>query len=252
MRSMKNKKYTFGDVTFEIESPVELDDTNDCCEFISERKTDCLIRVCIVPGNETNRKSERDGGVITRHLAEKYAGGMNIASLLATSEAAFVFPEHDAFILHASYIVHEDQAILFTAPSGTGKSTQAEFWRTERSAEIVNGDRVLITRRNGRYYANGIYASGTSGICKNKTVPIRAVVLLEQAETNAVNEIPPRLLFMRILCECSYDIKSKAQCEKITGLVADMINTVPVFCYGCRNNPDAVDELERILSWKKE
>lgn len=248
---MKNKKYTFGDITFEIDSPVELEDKNNCSAFVSEKDTDYRIRIRLLEAKESSREVEREGRIITRYVAETYATGMSIASLLSFTKAAYIFLEHDAFILHASYIVHEGQAILFTAPSGTGKSTQAEFWRAERDAEIVNGDRVLVTRRNGKFYANGIYASGTSGISKNQTAPIRAVVLLDQAEENTFHEIPPRMLFMRILCETSYDMKNREQCEKITELVSDMINTVPVFCYKCRNNPDAVAALERILSWEK-
>ena len=158
---------------------------------------------------------------------------------------------HDAFILHASYIIYQEEAILFTAPSGTGKSTQADYWNSERGAEIINGDRVLVTKRNGQFYANGIYASGTSGISKNQTVPIRAVVLLEQGESNTVNAIPPRMLFLRILCECSYNMNDTEQCEKITELVADMINSVTTLCYRCKKSPDAVEALERVL-WNRE
>lgn len=253
MCNMKNKKYTFGDITFEIESPILHEDKNTCEAFLSDRETDCLIRVCLCEEDAApDCKTERHGNVITRHLTEKQASGMSVSSLLASSEAAFVFPEYDAFILHAAYIIYEGQAILFTAPSGTGKSTQAEFWKTERGAEIVNGDRVLITKRNGRFYANGIYASGTSGISRNATAPIRAVVLLEQGADNEQLPVPPRMLFLRTLCECSYDVKNKEQCEKITELVSDMINALPVVCYSCRNNPDAVDSLERTMLWKKE
>ena len=249
---MKNKKYTFGDVTFEIESPYRHEDRN-CAAFLSEREAEYLIRVCPREGEPGYAcKPRRNGNVITLYLPESYAMGSHVASLLAASGAAFIFPEHDAFVLHAAYVLHEGQAILFTAPSGTGKSTQAEFWRTERGAETINGDRVLITRRGGRFYANGVYASGTSGICRNVTAPIRAVVLLEQSEDNALHDVSPRMLFLRILCECSYDMKNQAQCGLITELVSDMINSLPVICYGCRNHPDSVEALERILSWKKE
>lgn len=249
---MKNKKYTFGDVTFEVEIPVALSDRDNCEAFLSDCGTDILIRAAVTEADRLpEKKAERNGCVITRYLSAKHAKGMSIASLLASSDAAFVFPEYDAFILHAAYIIHEGRALLFTAPSGTGKSTQAEFWRAERGAETVNGDRVLVTRRGGQYYANGIYASGTSGISKNITAPIGAVVLLEQSESNVQRVIPARQLFLRILCECSYDMKDRAQYEKITELVSGMINTVPVLCYGCRKHPDAVAALERILSWKE-
>lgn len=249
---MKNKKYTFGGVTFEVESPYELADKNNCSSFLSNEETDYLIRVIPTDSDtEVREQVKRNGNIISRFIKSKYSGGQNIASLLASSEAAFLFPKHDAFILHASYIIIGRKAILFTAPSGTGKSTQARFWRDERGAEIINGDRVLVTRRDGVFYANGIYACGTSGICHNRTAPIAAVILLEQGDENEQSKIAPRKLFLRILCECSYDMKDLEQYEKITELVSDMINSVPTLCYRCRKSPDAVEALEKIL-WKKE
>lgn len=252
MSNMMNKKYTFGDVTFEIERALDEQAEDNCAAFLSDKDADYLIRVLPMVGEGQKGKNlEKKGNVITRYVKKEYFAGLNTASLLATSEAAFLFPDHDAFILHASYVLYNGQALLFTAPSGTGKSTQAEYWREERGAEIVNGDRVLITRRNGRFYANGVYACGTSGISKNVSAPIGAVMLLEQGAQNEVNEIPARLLFLRTMCECTYNMKDDGQYEKITELVSDMINSLPVLCYRCRKSPDSVAALERIL-WNKE
>lgn len=248
---MKNNKYTFGDITFEVESPFKLQENGRCEAFRSEKETDYLVRVVDVGERaETDCKPEKNGNVFTRYM-RSCPVGLSVTSLLATSDIAFVFPDHDAFILHASYIIYNRMAILFTAPSGTGKTTQAKYWEAERGAEIVNGDRVLITRRNGKFYANGIYVCGTSGISKNVTAPIEAVVLLEQGESNVQKVVPSRMLFLRILCECSYDMQNNGQYEKITELVSDMINSVPTLCYSCQKSPESVEALEKIL-WKKE
>ena len=55
--------------------------------------------------------------------------------------------------LHSSYIIYHDKAILFTGPSGIGKTTQAELWRDYQGAEIINGDVTLIRKWDGRYCA---------------------------------------------------------------------------------------------------
>lgn len=247
---MKNK-YTFGDVTFEIESPYELADKNGCSAFLSEREADYSIRLIPVERcGEQGELFERNGRSISVFVERKYAGAQSAVSLLTFCNAAALFPEHDAFILHASYIIRDGAAILFTAPSGTGKSTQARLWQEERGAEIVNGDRVLITRREGTFYANGIYVCGTSGICRNRTAPIAAVVLLEQGEENEECKLPPIKLFLRILCECSYDMHQLPQYEKVTELLSELISTLPTLCYRCKKSPDSVEALEKIL-WKR-
>jgi hypothetical protein len=248
---MQKHNYTFGDVTFAIESAFDQGWQENCAVFRSEQEANYRIRLLPSDGEKDSNTLERTGNVITRYLPKEHFAGLHTASLLSTSEAAFLFLNHDAFILHASYILHNGQALLFTAPSGTGKSTQAEYWRQERGAEVINGDRVLITRRNGRFYANGVYASGTSGISKNKTAPVGAVILLEQGHQNEVCDTPARLLFLRILCECAYNMKDDVQYDKITELVSDMINSLPVICYRCQKSADSVAALERIL-WNKE
>ena len=251
---MNNRKYTFGDITFEIDSPIPLKEDKTLETFRSKQDTDYLIRVCSYGNKETDldKTTVRNGNTITCFVKDEYIKEITIASLLASYGMTHLFMEHDAFILHASYIINNGEALLFTAPSGTGKSTQASLWQEFRGSEIINGDRVLITKRNGQFFANGIYVSGTSGICGNKSVPISAVILLEQHKTNQRMEIPARMLFLRILCECTYNMNDRKQCEKITEIISDMINTLPVICYGCTNTSDAVDALERILLWKKD
>ena len=51
---------------------------------------------------------------------------------------------HNSFILHSAYICVNGKAVLFTAPSGGGKSTQAKLWADHRGARTINGDRTLL------------------------------------------------------------------------------------------------------------
>ena len=89
-------------------------------------------------------------------------------------------------VLHSSYVAVGDRAILFAGFSGQGKSTQAELWRQYRGAEIINGDRALIFRRKGSWYAGGLSVCGSSQICVNRTVKIAALILLEKSKKNVV------------------------------------------------------------------
>ena len=69
------------------------------------------------------------------------------------------------FVFHCSFVARDNGAILFTAPSGTGKSTQADLWRDFRNAEIINGDRAAVCVKEGRVFAEGIPFSGSSSHC---------------------------------------------------------------------------------------
>ena len=91
-------------------------------------------------------------------------------------------------VFHASYIGCAGGGILFTAPSGTGKSTQAELWRVHRGARVHNGDKAGVTLRETPM-AHGVPFSGTSKICENVSLPLRVVVVLSQAPENTVRRL---------------------------------------------------------------
>lgn len=250
---MYQKTYSFGGVYFRVVSETPLVLTPKMETFLTADTSAPDYTLNVMPAEDdtaTDITFVRSGTDFTVYIPAGYMDSVGIRSILTVIRAANLFLEHDGFILHASYIIHEGRAILFSAPSGTGKSTQANFWETERGAEIINGDRVLITRRNGQFYANGIYAAGTSGICHNKTAPICAIVYLEQGKENELVSLPPHQMFLRLICQCTFDAESESQYNRITSLVSDLINTVSVCCYRCRFHPDSVAALERLL-WNK-
>lgn len=100
-----------------------------------------------------------------------------------------VFLHGQSPILHASYIDIGGEALLFTAPSETGKSTQAQLWCEYGGAELINGDRVLLGEKKGVWHAYGYPNCGSSEICLNRTLPVRAIVVLQQGEENRVEEL---------------------------------------------------------------
>ena len=86
----------------------------------------------------------------------------------------------DEMVLHCAYVEYEGEAILFSAPSETGKTTQADLWAKHRGSRTVNGDRALLGKTGGRWTAQGWPVCGTSEVCHNESIPIRAVVMLSQ------------------------------------------------------------------------
>ena len=95
---------------------------------------------------------------------------------------------HDALVFHASYVAERGQAILFTAPSQTGKSTQAALWEAHRGAHILNGDKAAVSLGE-QPMVHGMPFCGTSGICENVSLPLRCIVVLSQAKENTVRRL---------------------------------------------------------------
>ena len=151
-------------------------------------------------------------------------------------------------VLHGSYILYCGMGIVFSAPSGTGKSTQAALWERFRGAEIVNGDRCLLRMdEDGNPWVHGICYSGTSRICKNVSAPLHALVLLGQSPENRIRIAKGLEAFRFLMPQCAYRVWDKWDVTNVTKILSNVLSAVPVFLLECRPDESAVETLERML-----
>lgn len=97
----------------------------------------------------------------------------------------------ETLLMHASAVEHNGKAVVFTAPSGTGKTTQAELWATNLGAKILNGDKVFLKQETDGIHAWGSPWKGSSPYGCNESAPLQAIVVLEQAEANKIKKLDP-------------------------------------------------------------
>jgi hypothetical protein len=154
---------------------------------------------------------------------------------------------HRALILHASFIRWQGQGILFSAPSGTGKSTQASLWETHMGAKILNGDRAGIRYADGAWRAYGLPYAGSSRIFQNGSAPIRAIVVLKQGQENRIRPMGPMEALRALLPEFSAHRWDLAFMDKLLNVAAGLLRDVPVYCLECRPDSEAVQLLHDTL-----
>ena len=154
---------------------------------------------------------------------------------------------HSAVILHASYVNCNSSAILFTAPSGTGKSTQADLWRQVMHTEIVNGDRVLVRKREGKWYACGYPCCGSSQICLNRTLPLRAIVILRQGSKNRIEHLSQAQKIRSLTVAAEVYPWDAEEMECAIDLAESIVHDITVICMSCLPNEDAVKTLNNYL-----
>jgi hypothetical protein len=143
-------------------------------------------------------------------------------------------------ILHASYVFHNGQAILFSGPSGIGKSTQGGLWEAAGEGTVINGDRVLLTPTEHGVQVDSHYLSGTSGICSNMTASLKSIVLLAKEQSNTIC-IPSALeRFKQIICQLSYYPDDPRQRFRVMELTEALLSKADVISYTCRKDESAV------------
>jgi hypothetical protein len=154
---------------------------------------------------------------------------------------------HDALILHASFIRWQGKGILFSAPSGTGKSTQASLWEKHMEAEILNGDRAGIRYADGGWRAYGLPYAGTSRIFRNCSAPIRAIVILRQSPENRIRPMRAAEALRALLPEFSAHRWDSVFMNKVLDIAAELLREIPVYCLECRPDQEAVQLLHDTL-----
>ena len=153
----------------------------------------------------------------------------------------------DAMVLHCSVLKVKSGVILFSGPSGIGKSTQAGLWMKYRKARVINGDRTLLKKENGRWMSLGWPICGSSEICYNEAYPVKAVIFLGQAEENDGRRLRYFDAIKAMISQITVNGWNPQFVEKIWNLTEDFAAQIPVFEYGCNMEEAAVDTLENLL-----
>jgi len=143
---------------------------------------------------------------------------------------------HNSISLHSAAIVWRGNGILFSAPSGTGKSTQADLWVTNYGAEYINGDRPLLKLDGERLYVCGTAWSGSAEIYKNVCVPLLALVFVEQFPENRIYPLDNAEALKRVLPRCFLPYNDR----EMMALAMDIIDAIIAHadCWRLQCTPD--------------
>ncbi len=100
--------------------------------------------------------------------------------------------QKDVLLFHGSVVAVDGNAYLFTAKSGTGKSTHTRLWRQllgER-AVMVNDDKPFLQITEQGIIAWGSPWNGKHDLSSRMGVPLKAICILERSPENRICRIP--------------------------------------------------------------
>lgn len=146
-------------------------------------------------------------------------------------------------MFHSSCIKFNDDAICFSAPSGTGKSTHTQLWRKVFGDKVtfINDDKPAIKfNSDGTPYAYGLPYSGKDFVNSNTCAPIKAIVFIERSKTNSIRKIDGIEAVYKIVDQTFKMTDDKDFIDILMNTVEQFILSVPCYILSCDISEDAV------------
>lgn len=153
---------------------------------------------------------------------------------------AEAMPKYNTFLIHGSALCVEDSAFMFTAPSGTGKSTHTKLWREFLGEHVimVNDDKPLVKIHEGYAEIFGTPFCGKEGLNSDTSAILKAICILERAEQNHITQITFREAYPELFRQ-TYRPSDRNTLAKILGLLDSLGQFVKFYRLGCNMNLDA-------------
>lgn len=145
---------------------------------------------------ERSRMSAEAEGREVIHWSDAY-----LEKLAVYRKIAEILPKKGGILYHGSVVAVDGKGHLFTAISGTGKSTHTRLWREYLGdrAVMINDDKPLICIKDGTVRVYGTPWDGKHHLSMNASVPLVSIVDLERGAKNHIEKVDPMSIYPLLL-----------------------------------------------------
>lgn len=188
--------------------------------------------VTIDLGDEFIRDRQRDNPHLSPDVIEYLWTGAEYYNALLN---------FNGMMLHASCVVYDGLAYLFSAPCGTGKSTHTSLWLQRfPGSYILNDDKPALRIINGEVYAFGTPFSGKTDLSVNRGVPVGGICVLKRGETNSVKPIPTDDALFNILNQTVRPYY-ESDMDKLLAVLDVILRKIPIYELHCNTDITAAE-----------
>ncbi len=203
--------------------------TRDFCgEYVTDNEPDFSVSVS---EDAIDREIEISPFEPSRPYAE---------SICVYREIAEKLPFYDRLVFHGAVISYKNKGYIFTAPSGTGKTTHISLWhKYVGGVDVVNGDKPVLHITEDFTEAYATPYAGKEGFQNHSHEKLRGICLIEQSKENSIRRIAVSDCLMRIMTQV-YKPYDTAAAVKTLDLLDKLLRNVPVYLLGCDMSENAV------------
>ena len=145
--------------------------------------------------------------------------------------------DYGCFLLHSSAVALDGNAYIFSAPSGTGKSTHTSLWlKNFKDAFIINDDKPAIKMIDNKFFVYGTPFSGKTDLNRNVCVPLKGICILDRASENTIEKIKPKDAVLPIL---NQTVRPGDKMHLLMNLLTKLLETTNVYKLFCNMSDEA-------------
>ncbi|WP_298531312.1 hypothetical protein [uncultured Ruminococcus sp.] len=234
---MISKRYKIADKVIEVSSIYE--DVHEYCkDYVTNEQSD--FSVTITPEDIALEKQKSDSEYAYEGLPLPNFSDELLEETAVYRKIAEIMPGYDTFVFHGSVIAVDGVGYLFTAKSGTGKSTHTRLWREYfgNRAVMVNDDKPMLKITDSGVIAYGTPYNGKHRLGTNIAVPLKAICILTRGGENSIVRIDKSEAYP-MLVQQVYRPQNSMQLMKTLDLVDTMAESVKLYQLGCNMKIEA-------------
>ena len=203
-----------------------------CTDYLTDEPADYSITTTQADIDFEREKSAREDeieGIPARHFSDSYLEELAVYRKIAKQMISY-----DTILFHGSVVAVDDVGYLFTAKSGTGKSTHTRLWREYFGdrAVMVNDDKPLLKITDSGVIAYGTPYNGKHRLGTNTFVPLKAICILTRSAENHIEAIRREQAYTMLLQQV-YRPADSILMMKILTLIDRLGDCVKLYKLGC-------------------
>lgn len=212
-----------------------------CHDYLIDENSDVDFSIQIsVSDIEFERKksafTDKKEGNPIRNFSDEY-----LETLAVYRKIADKLLEYDILLFHGSVIAVDGKGYIFTAKSGTGKSTHTRLWKEyfgER-AVIINDDKPLLKINENSVTAYGTSWDGKHRLSTNTSVVLCGMCVLERDTINHIEKADKNEIYPMIVQQTNRSLIPQNVITTLK-LIDKLIKNVPIYKLGCNMEQEAV------------
>ena len=148
--------------------------------------------------------------------------------------------DYNILLLHGSVVAVDGQGYLFTAKSGTGKSTHTQLWmqQFQERATMINDDKPLLELTEQGVLVYGTPWDGKHHRSTNTSVPLKAICILNRGQENKIEKVEKKKVYP-LLLQQTYRPRKVEKLKKTLCLFEQLVECLDVYVLFCTMEAEA-------------